>query len=87
MHIAESVLNRIMNAVEGETPLGIVSPQESPIIPADPTALGVQIEETTGTPVPKVAAPEDAEEFNVAAGAVDGISPFDGITSGALNGF
>lgn len=87
MHIAESALNRIMNAVEGQTPLGIESPQESPVTPADPSALGVRIEETTNAPIGEVTPPEDPDEFNVAAGAVDGMSPFDGITSGALNGF
>lgn len=87
LHIAESALNRIMNAVEGNTPLGIVSPQEPPVTPADPSALGVRIEETTNAPVGDVAVPENQEEFDVAAGAVDGMSPFDGIAAGALNGF
>lgn len=87
MHIAESVLNRIMNAVEGDTPLGIVSPQEAPTPPPDPSALGVQIEDTTATPVPEVAVPEEPEEFDVAAGAVDGMSPFEGLAAGTLNGF
>lgn len=87
MHIAESALNRIMNAIEGDTPLGIMSPQEAPTPPPDPTALGVQIEDVTKTPVPEVATPENPEEFDVAAGAVDGLSPFEGIAAGALNGF
>jgi hypothetical protein len=84
MHIAESVMNRIMNAIDGDTPLGIVSPQEPPITPPDPSAIGEQIEVATATPVPEVTLPDSGEELAAAEAAVTGGSPFDGML---MNGF
>jgi hypothetical protein len=77
MHIAESALNRLFNAMEDSSSFGVASPMEAPNVP-DPTALGVAIE-------PAEVAPEMQEDAN--AGMVEssmmGGSPFDGALMGA----
>jgi hypothetical protein len=85
MHIAESALNRLFNAMEDSSSFGVASPMEAPNVP-DPTALGVAIEEQVEAPIePAEVAPEMQEDAN--AGMVEssmmGGSPFDGALMGA----
>lgn len=81
LHIAESVLNRIQNTIDDIQPL-FPSINPAPIPPADPIALGQQIEEQTAAPVEPVEIPEDP----IAAGAIEetllGGSPFGGALQG-----
>lgn len=83
IHIAESVLNRISNALEGDGPLAL--PMPAPTIP-DPAPLGVALDEQlVQPPAPSAPAPEAVEEAG--AGAIEssllGGSPFDGALIGA----
>lgn len=87
LHIAESVLNRIHNALNDE-PAGLGIPIPSPLAP-DPTSLGVLIEEETETPVAPAAAPpetQDASNDGMVEASVTGGSPFDGALIGTLGG-
>jgi hypothetical protein len=77
IHIAESVLNRIMNAVEDVQPM-FPSINTQPIPPADPIALGQQIEEQTSVPPQPVAMPEDPVEAGAAVEGIFGGSPLAG---------
>ncbi len=80
MHIAESALNRLMNALDEQQPQGIQSPMTPPMAP-DPTALGVMIEEQVEQPVPDASvSPEMQESTNAGMleSSVMGGSPFDG---------
>lgn len=79
MHIAESALNRLMNAIEGETPFTLTSPQPAPVPPPDPSSLGVKIEDQTSTPTPDVMLPEEEDEIGVAESIATGGSPFEGM--------
>lgn len=86
MHIAESVINRILNTIEGNETLDFI-PQPSPLPPADPVALGQQIEEeTTVMPVAPALPPE--QQANAEAGMAEnsalGGSPFDGALLGSM---
>lgn len=84
MHIAESVLNRIMNAIEGDTPLGIISPMDAPTTPPDPAALGEAIEEgAEPTTVPDVSTDPAAtpEATGILEQSLVGGSPFEGMVS------
>ena len=78
IHIAESVLNRIMNAVEDTEPM-FPSLNTAPIPPADPIALGQKIDNGLATPVQPVVTPGDEVSANAAEESVFGGSPFAGI--------
>lgn len=87
MHIAESVLNRIQNALEDTGPLSLTV-MEPPIVP-DPLANGLRIEEEAiKTPVEAGPPPglEQQTEDGLVAESVQGGSPFDGALIGALGG-
>lgn len=78
LHIAESVINRIQNTLEDTAPM-FPSFNTAPIPPADPVALGQQIEEETSTPAEEVAAPEDEAAAGALEESVFGGSPFAGL--------
>jgi len=86
MHIAQSVINRVLNTIEGNESLGFV-PQPAPIPPADPLALGQQIEEETSiAPAAPALSPEQqgmANQGMVENSALGG-SPFDGALAGSM---
>ncbi len=82
MHIAESVINRIMNTMDELEPTPI--PQSQPLPPQDPLALGQQIEEQTQQPTPEVELPPSEPEASVASESLMGGSPFDGALIGML---
>lgn len=85
MHIAESVINRIFNALDDLPPLPAME-MPAPSIP-DPAALGGAIEEGSEVPVPPVAAPPEnalAAEQGMLESSMTGGSPFDGAIIGAL---
>ena len=85
LHIAESVLNRVFNTLEGELQ-SFNPPMEAPLVP-DPAAEGVAIEEQTATPPAPAAAPpgqEQAVEDGAMASSLTGGSPLDGALLGAL---
>lgn len=89
MHIAESVMNRIMNAVEGNTPLNaVVSPMEDPSTPPDPAAIGEAIEDGTVAPVPEVSIDPNAtpEQTGLLDESLRGGSPFDGMVARQFGG-
>lgn len=77
IHIAESVMNRIYNALDDTQPM-FPSVNPSPIPPADPIALGQQIEEQTATPPPPVASADDPVAAGAAAESIFGGSPLAG---------
>jgi hypothetical protein len=77
MHIAESVLNRMQNAIDDTAPL-FPSFTPAPVTPASPIALGQQIEEQTETPVQPVAMPEDPIAAGAAEESIFGGSPLAG---------
>lgn len=84
LHIADSVLNRIQNTLEGEGPLNNI--QEAPI-PPNPMMLGAAIDEETQTP-PETAVPPPEVSEDAFAGMQEssytGGSPFDGALAGTL---
>lgn len=87
MHIAQSVLNRIANALEETGPLGMGgNPQQPavmqmPPIAPDPTQLGVQLDSAVAQPMQPVAVEPgmetDANNGMLEASAM-GASPFSG---------
>lgn len=77
IHIAESVMNRIYNALDDTQPM-FPSINPSPIPPADPIALGQQIEEQTATPPTPVASADDPVAAGAAAESIFGGSPLAG---------
>lgn len=83
LHIAESVMNRIMNAVEDVQPM-FPSFNPAPIPPADPIALGQQIEQQTSTPPQPVAMPEDPVAAGAAVEGIFGGSPLAGAVDGLM---
>lgn len=83
IHIAESVMNRIMNAVEDVQPM-FPSINVQPIPPADPIALGQQIEEQTAVPPQPVAMPQDPVEAGAAVEGIFGGSPLAGAVDGMM---
>lgn len=83
MHIAESVLNRIQNAIDDTSPM-FPSFNASPIPPSDPIALGQQIEEQVETPVQEVAAPDDEVAAAAAQESIFGGSPLAGALDASL---
>lgn len=78
IHIAESVLNRIANALEGDGPLAL--PMPTPVVP-NPQPLGLALDESLATPPPPVAAPPGAPAAALEE-SVHGGSPFDGMMVG-----
>jgi hypothetical protein len=82
MHIAESVLNRIQNAIEDTQPL-FPSINTAPIPPADPIALGKQIEEQTQQPVVPATMPDDPTAAAATTEGIFGGSPL----AGAVDSF
>ena len=84
LHIAESVLNRIFNTLDGEPPL--VTPIEPLVIP-DPTIEGAEIDAEVQAQAPPVSAPPGTEQDvqnGIESSALTGGSPFDGAVLGAL---
>lgn len=83
IHIAESALNRILNALEGESALGL--PQLTPT-PPNPTLEGVVLDEKLDTPDEPVGVPPDNQsetEQSMVESSLLGGSPFDGALVGA----
>lgn len=68
MHIAESVLNRIANTLEGVSPLGM--PMLPPPIPPEPMMQGALLDEQLQTPPGEIAVPSGTEG-DAAAGAIE----------------
>jgi hypothetical protein len=84
VHIAASVLNRISNTLEGEPQF--VVPQYSPLPPADPSALGQDIDnKVSDPPMPAEVPPgqEQQSDDGMVDASVTGGSPFDGALLGA----
>lgn len=77
IHIAESVMNRIYNAMDDTQPM-FPSINPAPIPPTDPIALGQRIEEQTATPPQPVAMPDDPVEAGAAVEGIFGGSPLAG---------
>jgi hypothetical protein len=77
IHIAESVMNRIYNALDDVQPM-FPSINPSPIPPADPIALGQRIEKQVATQPQPVAMPEDPVEAGAAVEGIFGGSPLAG---------
>lgn len=85
IHIAESVLNRIYNALEDTQPM-FPSINPAPIPPADPIALGQAIEEETNTPAEPVAMPDDPVAAGAAEESIFGGSPLAGAVASLMGG-
>lgn len=87
IHIATSVMNRLMNAIEGEQSLSITTPEmQTPPIAPDPAMEGAELDTKLAQPAASVdVAPEDAPaaEQGAALNSVMGGSPFDGALVGA----
>ena len=83
LHIAESVMNRILNTIEGEPSLGLPNLQPTP---PNPTLEGAVIDEKLEQPPEDVSMPpeleQDAEQGMVEESVLGG-SPFDGALIGA----
>lgn len=84
IHIAESVINRIQNTLEDLTPM-FPSINPAPIPPADPIALGQQIEQQTNTPAPPVSMSDDPVEAGAAQESIFGGSPLAGAVAGLMD--
>jgi hypothetical protein len=87
LHIAESALNRIFNALDGEMQ-SLNPPMEAPEVP-DSTMEGAALEQELETPAPPVSLPpgtEDAAGVGAFESARSGGSAFDGALMGALGG-
>lgn len=86
MHIAESVLNRIHNTLmDKQSPLNPV--QLAPPIAADPTALGLELDEKLEQPADPVEVPPEAQgsaDAGMLDASLQGGSPFDGALTGTL---
>ena len=83
IHIAESVMNRIYNALEDSAPM-FPSINPAPIPPADPIALGQQIDEEINTPAQPVALPDDPVATGAAEESIFGGSPLAGAVSALM---
>jgi hypothetical protein len=83
IHIAESVLNRIYNAMDDTQPM-FPSINPAPIPPADPIALGQQIEQQTETPAAPVSMPDDPVAAGAAQESIFGGSPLAGAVAGMM---
>lgn len=77
IHIAESVLNRIQNAID-DTASIFPSINPAPITPASPVALGQQIEEQTEVAPQPVGIPDDPIAAGAAEESIFGGSPLAG---------
>lgn len=84
IHIAESVMNRIYNAMMDDTQLMFPSINPPPPITADPVALGAHIEQATETPAPPVAMSDDPVEAGAAQESIFGGSPLAGAVAGLM---
>jgi len=85
MHVAQSVLNRVMNTLEGNQSLAM--PMEPPVVP-DPSVMGQQIDTAAATPPqPAELPPEavDAGNAGMLEASVLGGSPFNGALLGGQN--
>lgn len=83
IHIAESVLNRIQNTLEDIEPM-FPSINTAPIPPADPIALGEQIEEQVQVPTQPVTAPDDEIAAGASEESIFGGSPLAGAVDAML---
>lgn len=92
MHIAQSVLNRISNALEEEGPLGTGSKASAPVellgepIAPNPQALGVQLDTAIEQPLAPVGVEPGMEtdaNSNMLDASVMGQSPLTGLLSGS----
>lgn len=80
LHIAESALNRIFNALEDkQAPINFL---DAPTVP-DPAAEGVAIEQATATP-PPVNAASPTTETDIANSSALGLTPFDAMAIGGI---
>lgn len=87
LHIATSVMNRVMNAMNGHDPVNV--PQPSPTPPVDPSALGQAVEEgAEAPPAPVEVPPQDQAAANdgMLDASLTGHSPLDGALTGVLGG-
>lgn len=84
VHIAQSAINRILNAIDGEPSFALTDMQ--PPIPPDPTVEGASLDNTLTQPVAGADVPPE-EQPAVNQGMVEnsalGGSPFDGAVIGA----
>lgn len=78
IHIAESVLNRIANALEGDSPLALQMPVP---VPPNPQLLGLALDAGLQTPSAPIAAPPGAAQ-GAFDESVQGGSPLDGALFG-----
>lgn len=90
MHIAASVLNRVMNALEGDTQaLGLTTLEmQTPPIAPNPVTLGAVIDDKVEQPAPPVGvdpAAQPAAEDSMIENSAMGGSPFDGALVGAAD--
>jgi len=83
LHIAESVMNRIYNAMDDTQPM-FPSINPAPIPPADPIALGQRIEQETQTPAEPVSMPDDPVAAGAAQESIFGGSPLAGAVAGLM---
>lgn len=83
IHIAESVLNRVFNALDDSQPM-FPSFNPPPPITNDPIALGEQIEQQTETPAPPVAMSDDPVATGAAESSIFGGSPLAGAVAGLM---
>jgi hypothetical protein len=77
MHIAASVINRIMNAVDEIEPPIIASMQPDPPIVDDPIVDGALLDEAIATPLPGATA-DPMQQEGLLAESVAGGSPLEG---------
>lgn len=88
MHIAESVLNRIQNALEDSGPFSLTTPEMAmPPTIANPLAQGLEIEEETSKDPMEAAPPpglEESAQNGLVESSLAGGSPFDGALLGSL---
>lgn len=87
LHLAESALNRIFNALEGDA-ASFAPPLPTPVV-TDPIGEGAAIEQAAATPPTPAASPpqnQQASQDNLIASSATGGSPFDGALLGALQG-
>lgn len=84
LHIAESVMNRIYNALDDAKPM-FPSINAAPIPPTDPIALGQRIEQETRAPAEPVSLPEDPVAAGAAEESIFGGSPLAGALDGMLS--
>ena len=86
MHIAESAINRILNAVEGEKSLSLSSNEMlTPPTAPDPGLEGAQLDQHLNTPpAPADVPPQDAQAADQSAVTTSALggSPFDGALLG-----